>query len=66
MSPTDNPHSEAAVLSDKSSFKEVVDDTCNRLWDRKVQFSIRRIRELEDMLKTLELELDMMIRDEQR
>jgi hypothetical protein len=66
MSPTDNPRSEAAVLSDKSSFKEVVDDTCNRLWDRKVQFSIRRIRELEDILKTLELELDMMIRDEHR
>jgi hypothetical protein len=60
----DNPSSEAAVFSDKSSFKEVVDETCNRLWDRKVQFSIRRIRELEDRLKTLELELDMMIRDE--
>jgi hypothetical protein len=60
----DNPCSEAAVLSDKSSFKEVVDEACNRLWDRKVQFSIRRIRELEDRLKTLELELDMMIRDE--
>lgn len=66
MSPTDNPRSEAAIFSDKASFKEVVDDTCNRLWDRKVQFSIRRIRELEDILKTLELELDMMIRDEQQ
>jgi hypothetical protein len=64
MNPMDNPCSEATVLSDKSSFKEVVDETCNRLWDRRVQFSIRRIRELEDMLKTLELELDMMIRDE--
>jgi hypothetical protein len=64
MNPTDNPRGEAAVLSDESSFKEVVDETCNRLWDRKVQFSIRRIRELEDRLKTLELELDMMIRDE--
>jgi hypothetical protein len=66
MSPRDNPRSEAVVLSGTSSFKEVVDHTCNRLWDRKVQFSIRRIRELEDMLKTLELELDMMIRDEQQ
>jgi hypothetical protein len=64
MGSMDNPYSEAAVLSGKSSFKEVVDETCKRLWDRKVQFSIRRIRELEDRLKTLELELDMMIRGE--
>jgi hypothetical protein len=28
-----------------------------------VQYSIRRIRELEDALKTLELELDLMIKD---
>ncbi|GHV78928.1 hypothetical protein AGMMS49944_07190 [Spirochaetia bacterium] len=54
--------SEAAVLPDTASFKEVVDETCNRLWDRRVQYSIRRIRELEDTLKTLELELDLMIR----
>ncbi|GHV76846.1 hypothetical protein AGMMS49942_16670 [Spirochaetia bacterium] len=46
---------EAAVLPDTASFKEVVDETCNRLWDR-------RVRELEDALKTLELELDLMIR----
>ncbi|GHU61948.1 hypothetical protein FACS189445_4480 [Spirochaetia bacterium] len=54
----------AAVLPDTSSFKEVVDETCNRLWDRRVQYSIRRIRELEDTLKTLELELELMIKGE--
>jgi hypothetical protein len=63
MNPTDKPSGEAAILSDQSSFKEVVNETCNRLWDRRVQYSIRRIREMEDALKTLELELDLMIKD---
>ncbi|MFP3041591.1 hypothetical protein LQZ19_07175 [Treponema primitia] len=63
MNPTDKPSGETAILSDKSSFKEVVNEACNRLWDRRVQYSIRRIREMEDALKTLELELDLMIKD---
>jgi hypothetical protein len=69
MNQTDKTGSEAGALSDgaaalpdTSSFKEVVDETCNQLWDRRVRHSIRRIRELEDALATLELELDMMIR----
>jgi hypothetical protein len=62
MNQMDKTGGEAAILPDASSFKAVVDETCNRLWDRRVQYSIRRIRELEDELKTLELELDLMIR----
>jgi hypothetical protein len=62
MKQMDKTGGEAAILPDTSSFKEVVDETCNRLWDRRVQYSIRRIRELEDALRTLELELDLMIR----
>ncbi|GHV28847.1 hypothetical protein AGMMS4952_13520 [Spirochaetia bacterium] len=63
MNRMDKSGGEAAVLPTISSFKEVVDETCNRLWDRRVQNSIRRIRELEDTLKTLELELDLMTKN---
>ena len=62
MDHRDTPGGEAVILSDTSTFKEVVDEACNRLWDRRVRYSIRRIREMEDALKTLELELDLMIR----
>jgi hypothetical protein len=62
MGRRDKPGGETVVLSDTSAFKEAADETGNRLWDRRVQYSIRRIRELEDTLKTLELELDLMIK----
>jgi hypothetical protein len=63
MKPGDKPGPEAAIISDNSSFKEVVDETCNRLWDTKVRHSMRRIQELEEKLLTLEQELDLMIKD---
>jgi hypothetical protein len=65
MNHSDKTHSETAVFSGQSSFKEVVDQTFERLWDKKVQLSIRRIRELEERLNALELELDMMIKDDE-
>jgi hypothetical protein len=63
MNHSDKTRDEWAVISDTSSFKEMVDQTFDRLWDRKVQHSIRHIRELEEQLSALELELDMMIKD---
>jgi hypothetical protein len=63
MNHSDRTRDETAVFSDKSSFKEVVDETFDRLWDRKVQLSIRHIRDLEEQLDALELELDMMIKE---
>jgi hypothetical protein len=62
MNHSDKTRDEWAVVSDTSSFKEVVDETFDRLWEKKVQHSIRHIRELEEQLDTLELELDMMIK----
>jgi hypothetical protein len=63
MNHSDKTRNETAVFADKSSFKEVVDRSFDLLWDRKVQVSIRRIRELEEQLDALELELDMMIKE---
>jgi len=45
----------------ESSFSAVLDTTCQRLWERHVQYSIRRIREMEEELKLLERELDEII-----
>jgi hypothetical protein len=64
MNQSDKTRDGTAVFSDGSSFKKVVDETFDRLWDKKVQLSIRRIRELEEQLDALELELDMMIRED--
>jgi hypothetical protein len=61
MNHRDKTGGEAAILSNNSSFKDVVDETCERLWDKKIQYSIRRIHELEDMLEKMEEELDLMI-----
>jgi hypothetical protein len=63
MNHSDKTRDETAVFSDTSSFKEVVDRSFDRLWDKKVQLSIRHIRELEKQLDALELELDMMIKE---
>jgi hypothetical protein len=64
MNQSDKIRDETAVFSDESSFKKVVDETFDRLWDRKVQLSIRHIRELEEQLDALELELDMLLHGE--
>ncbi|GHV44411.1 hypothetical protein AGMMS49546_28320 [Spirochaetia bacterium] len=50
------------TVSDALSFEAVLDDTCDRLWDRKARYSIRRIREMDAALLALEQELDEMLR----
>ncbi|MDR3191529.1 MAG: hypothetical protein LBT87_00510 [Treponema sp.] len=39
----------------------MLDDACGRLWDRKVSYSLRRIREMDAVLAALEQELDDLI-----
>ena len=46
------------AVSDRSSFSEVVDEACERLMERQIKYSIRRIQEMEDRLSELERELD--------
>jgi hypothetical protein len=49
------------VVSDSPFFEAVLDETCDRLWDRKVRYSIRRIQEMDAALSALEQELDEML-----
>jgi len=44
------------------SFDTLLDETCERLLDRQVKYSIERIHELEKRLGSLERELDEFIR----
>jgi len=40
------------------AFSDVVDQACEKLMDRQIKYSIRRIREMEERLCNLERELD--------
>ncbi|MDR2133486.1 MAG: hypothetical protein LBP27_00150 [Treponema sp.] len=53
MMPGENP-----VIVKDISFDTVLDEACDRLMDRQIQYSIRRIHELGDRLGVLERELD--------
>jgi hypothetical protein len=62
MSQADKTGGEAAVLPNQPSFEHMVEESCDRLWDKKVQHSIRRIHELEATLCSLEQELDAFLK----
>jgi hypothetical protein len=47
-----------AILSDNPSFETVLDRTCKRLLGKKIQYSLRRIQELERDLCSMEQELE--------
>jgi hypothetical protein len=56
---TSNPAGGSAVLSSEDlSFEELLSHTCDRLWDKKVQYSLTRLEELDGLLGNLERELD--------
>jgi hypothetical protein len=56
----------SAAVSGKSSFTEVVDEACERLMERQIKYSIRRIQEMEDRLTELERELDEFLYQKNR
>ena len=43
------------------SFETMLNIACERLWDKHVKYSIRRIREMDEELEKLEKELDEFI-----
>ena len=47
-----------AVISPIISFSDVVDEACERLMERQIKYSIRRIQEMEERLSAIERELD--------
>ena len=50
--------------SKESLFEAVLDKTCERLKEKHIQYSIRRIREMDEELDRLEKELDEFIGNE--
>ena len=46
----------------ETSFELVLDEACDRLWEKHVQYSLKRIAEMEKKLSTLEKELDEFLR----
>ncbi|MDR2742283.1 MAG: hypothetical protein LBB98_09055 [Treponema sp.] len=61
MSHTDKSGEKATVLSEQSSFNEVLNGACDRLWDKKVELSIRRIKQLDEYLIRMDQELTALI-----
>jgi hypothetical protein len=51
-------NSERVIPSEPPSFEEMLDETCERLWDKKREYTLRRLRELDDHLSCLEQELE--------
>jgi hypothetical protein len=49
-----------------SSFEAVLDTACEGLEERKILYSIRRIREMEENLTGLEKELDAFLEDRKK
>jgi hypothetical protein len=47
-----------AVVPGITSFSEVVDEACEKLMDKQISYSIRRIQKMEERLASLERELD--------
>ncbi|MDR1858387.1 MAG: hypothetical protein LBQ69_02850 [Treponema sp.] len=51
-----------AMPISEMTFDTLLDETCERLLDRQVKYSIERIHELEKRLDVLERELDEFLR----
>jgi hypothetical protein len=48
-------------MTEMSSFETVLDSACDRLRERQIFYSIRRIAEMENELNTIEKELNELI-----
>jgi len=47
-----------AAVRDVYTFTDVVDEACDKLMDKQIKYSIRRITEMEEYLANMERELD--------
>ena len=50
------------VNSGGSSFECIVDTACERLWGKQVEYSIRRIKAMEEKLDFIEKELEELLK----
>ncbi|MDR3166824.1 MAG: hypothetical protein LBT93_02685 [Treponema sp.] len=49
------------TISEDVPFAVLLDTTCDRLWEKKIQISLRRLEKLETLLTGLEQELDAFL-----
>jgi hypothetical protein len=52
---------ETVMYSSALSFDAVLDETCERLWSKKVLYSLKRLDELDGKLQNLEQELNQFL-----
>jgi hypothetical protein len=52
---------EDAGPPEQDSFEALLDSTCSRLWERKLRYSLRRIRELAEILDRTDRELEELL-----
>jgi hypothetical protein len=55
-----------AAVSGVVSFADLLDYTCERLWEKKIQISLQRLERLEVLLTGLERELDAFLLQENK
>jgi hypothetical protein len=60
METSGDPH--PFVLFDPPSFETILDETLDRLWERKIRHTLQRLEEMEGTLIRLEEDLEGMIR----
>ena len=56
-----SPENFAFLAGEKSFFETLLDNTCSKLHDKQAQYTVRRLQELDVMLKDLESELDVLV-----
>ncbi|MCL2007309.1 MAG: hypothetical protein FWG77_04415 [Treponema sp.] len=56
---------EHKVLPEESSFDDMLDAACERLWEKQISYSVRRIKEMDDELLKFEIELNEFLSKEQ-
>jgi hypothetical protein len=55
------------LIPDNTSFEIILDHACERLWEKKIQISLRKLGELDNTLQGLERELDaFLLREKSR
>lgn len=55
-------YNSGSLEPEETSFDAVLSSACDRLRDKHIQYSLRRIREMEGDLEKLEKELDEILR----
>ena len=56
-----NINYENTSFLNENLFKAILDETCERLWNKKAQHSIRRIDEMEAQLLNMQGELELFL-----